>query len=321
MATNIKDSNLFVTRIFEEIRKVIVGQDELIKKVMVCLLADGHVLLEGLPGLAKTMTINSLSKSIDANFKRIQFTPDLLPADVIGTQIYNPKEASFSIKKGPVFTNILLADEINRAPAKVQSALLEAMAERQVTIADQTYQLGKPFMVLATQNPIEQEGTYPLPEAQVDRFMMKILIGYPDKKEERLILDRMGKIAIDNSMQQVSSIEEILTARKMIDDIYISDELKDYIIEIIFATRKGTELSGFGNLIETGASPRATIALTLCAKAYAFIEGRDHVRSNDIKKIAFDVLRHRISVSYEGEAEGITSEIVIQKILDTLPTP
>lgn len=321
MATNIKESNLFVNRIFDEIKKVIVGQDELIKKVMVCLLADGHVLLEGLPGLAKTMTINSLSKCINASFKRIQFTPDLLPADVIGTQIYNPKEASFSIKKGPVFTNILLADEINRAPAKVQSALLEAMAERQVTIADQTYHLGKPFMVLATQNPIEQEGTYPLPEAQVDRFMMKILIGYPDKKEERLILDRMGKIALDNSVQQVASIEDILTARKLIDDIYISDELKDYIIEIIFASRKGTEISGFGSLIETGASPRATIALTLCAKAYAFIEGRDHVRSNDIKKIAFDVLRHRISVSYEGEAEGITSEIVIQKILDTLPTP
>ena len=321
MATNIKDSNLFVNRVFEEIRKVIVGQDELIKKIMVALLADGHVLLEGLPGLAKTMTINTLAKTIDASFKRIQFTPDLLPADVIGTQIYNPKEATFSIKKGPVFTNILLADEINRAPAKVQSALLEAMAERQVTIADQTYFLGKPFMVLATQNPIEQEGTYPLPEAQVDRFMMKILIGYPDKKEERLILDRMGKINVDYPVQRVSAIDEILTARKLIDEIYISDELKDYIINIIFATRKGTEISGFANLIETGASPRATIALTLCAKAFAFIEGRDHVRSNDIKKIAFDVLRHRISVSYEGEAEGITSEVVIQKILDTLPTP
>lgn len=316
-----KDSNLFINSIFEEIRKVVVGQEELVKKLMVGLLADGHILLEGMPGLAKTLTINTLAKTIDAGFKRIQFTPDLLPADVIGTQIYNPKEATFSIKKGPIFTNILLADEINRAPAKVQSALLEAMAERQVTIADESYSLGRPFMVLATQNPIEQEGTYPLPEAQVDRFMMKILIGYPDKKEERMILDRMGKISKEMEVQKVSSVNDILNARNIIDEVYISDELKDYIIEIVFSTRKGTILKGLDAMIEMGASPRATIALTLAAKAYAFIEGRDHVRSNDIKKIAYDVLRHRISVSYEAEAEGVNSETIIQKILDTLPTP
>lgn len=321
MAKDIKESSAFVQRVIDEVKKVIVGQDDLIKKMLVGILADGHILIEGLPGLAKTMAINTLSKTLNADFKRIQFTPDLLPADVIGTQIYNPQESDFSVKKGPIFTNILLADEINRAPAKVQSALLEAMAERQVTIADQTYKLPKPFMVLATQNPIEQEGTYPLPEAQVDRFMMKILISYPDKKEERQILERMGKLHLNNDVNQIANPEDILHARSLVDEIYISDELKDYIVDIIFATRKDGGPKDLESLIESGASPRATIALTLCSKALAFAEGRDHVRSNDIKKIAFDVLRHRILLSYEAEAENIDTETVIQKILDHIPTP
>lgn len=318
---DIKEASAFTQTIFDEIHKVIIGQDELIKKLMVALLADGHILLEGLPGLAKTLTIKTLAQSLNTGFQRIQFTPDLLPADVIGTMIYNPKEASFSVKKGPVFTNILLADEINRAPAKVQSALLEAMGERQVTLGDQTYRLDNPFLTLATQNPIEQEGTYPLPEAQVDRFMLKLKMDYPDKKEERQILDRMGLVNHVSSVNAVANAADILAARMMVDDIYIADELKDYIVDIVTATRPGSLLSGLENQIESGASPRATIALTVTAKALAFIEGRDHVRSNDIKKLAYDVLRHRIILSYEGEAEGITTETVIEKILSTLPTP
>jgi MoxR-like ATPase len=319
--SDVKELSKFCGRMLDEVHKVVIGQDELIKKIMVALLADGHVLLEGLPGLAKTLTIKTLAQTLDTGFRRIQFTPDLLPADVIGTQIYNPRDGSFSVTKGPVFTNILLADEINRAPAKVQSALLEAMGERQVTLAKETYKLDNPFLTLATQNPIEQEGTYPLPEAQVDRFMLKINIGYPDKKEERLILDRMGKVRTDIAIDAVATVDDVLAARAAIDDLYMSDELKDYIIDIIFATRAGTALAGLENVIECGASPRATIALLVTAKAYAFIEGRDHVRSHDIKKMAPDVLRHRIAISYEGEAEGISSEDVVQKILDTLPTP
>lgn len=321
MVTDIQSESRFISEIFDEIHKVIIGQDDVIKRIMIALLADGHILLEGFPGLGKTLAINTLAKTLNTQFQRIQFTPDLLPADVIGTQVYNPKEATFSVKKGPVFTNILLADEINRAPAKVQSALLEAMAERQVTIGDTTYKLDNPFLVLATQNPIEQEGTYPLPEAQVDRFMLKVTIGYPDRKEERQILDRMGKIIGTQEVSQVAGIEQILAARKLVDDIYISDELKDYIIDIVFATRKGSQIEGLENVIECGASPRATIALIITTKALAFIEGRDHVRSNDIKKLAYDILRHRIILSYEGEAEGMTSEDVIGKILSTLPTP
>lgn len=321
MSNDIKSASSLVNDIFNEVHKVIIGQDDLIKKIMVALLADGHILLEGFPGLAKTLTITTLAKTLDADFKRIQFTPDLLPADVVGTQIFNPKEGTFSVTQGPVFTNILLADEINRSPAKVQSALLEAMGERQVTIAKETFKLSAPFLTLATQNPIEQEGTYPLPEAQVDRFMMKVLIGYPDKKEERQILERMGKLKTSTEIKQIASIDEILKMRELVDEIYISDELKDYIVDIVFSTRRGTFLPGLENLIECGASPRATISLVLASKAFALIEGRDHVRSNDIKKLAYDVLRHRISISYEGEAEDITSEDVIKKILDTLPTP
>lgn len=321
MALDIKEASSFTKNIFDEMHKVIIGQDDLIKKLMVALLADGHILLEGLPGLAKTLTIKTLANTLDTDFQRIQFTPDLLPADVIGTMIYNPKEATFSVKKGPVFTNILLADEINRAPAKVQSALLEAMGERQVTLGDTTYTLDSPFLTLATQNPIEQEGTYPLPEAQTDRFMLKLTIGYPDKKEERQILDRMGVIHATEEVKAVASASDILAARVQVDEIYIADELKDYIVDIVTASRPETILPGLENIVESGASPRATIALTVASKALAFIEGRDHVRSNDIKKLAYDVMRHRIIVSYEGEAEGTTSESVIEKILNTLPTP
>jgi len=321
MTTDMKEASGFARNIFDEIHKVLIGQDDLIKKLLVALLADGHVLLEGLPGLAKTLAIKSLAATLNTDFQRIQFTPDLLPADVIGTMVYNPKEATFTAQKGPVFTNILLADEINRAPAKVQSALLEAMGERQVTLGDRTYRLGHPFLTLATQNPIEQEGTYPLPEAQVDRFMLKITIGYPDRKEERQILDRLGRIHANREISQVATIAEVLAARQLVDDIYISDELKDYIVDIVCASRPGTLLAGLENVLEYGASPRATIALTLTAKALAFIEGRDHVRSNDIKKMAYDVLRHRLAISYEGEAEGLTPEAVIGKILATLPTP
>ncbi len=321
MATDIKEASNFAREIFDEMHKVIIGQDDLLKKMMVALLADGHMLIEGLPGLAKTMAIKTLSQTLNTEFKRIQFTPDLLPADVVGTQVYNPKEATFAIKRGPVFTNILLADEINRAPAKVQSALLEAMGERQVTLGEETIKLDNPFLTLATQNPIEQEGTYPLPEAQVDRFMLKVTINYPDKKEERQILERMGRIAAAPNVKQIATIDDILHARELIDDIYISDELKDYIVDIVMATRPETILPGLENIIENGASPRATIALIITSKALAFIEGRDHVRSNDIKKMAHDVLRHRIIISYEGEAESISSEDVISRILSTLPTP
>jgi len=321
MALDIKEASSFTKDIFSEMHKVVIGQDDLIKKLVVALLADGHVLLEGLPGLAKTLTIKTLAQVLNTDFQRIQFTPDLLPADVIGTMIYNPKEAAFSVKKGPVFTNILLADEINRAPAKVQSALLEAMGERQVTLGDTTYNLDNPFLTLATQNPIEQEGTYPLPEAQTDRFMLKVTIGYPDKKEERQILERMGVIHGQEPVKAVASAQDILQARAQVDEIYIADELKDYIVDIVTASRPETILPGLENIVEAGASPRATIALTVASKALAFIEGRDHVRSNDIKKLAYDVMRHRIIVSYEGEAEGISSEKIIEKILSTLPTP
>jgi MoxR-like ATPase len=321
MVMDIQNESDFIRSIFNEIHKVIIGQDDMIKKIMVGLLADGHILIEGFPGLGKTLAIKTLASTLNTGFSRIQFTPDLLPADVVGTQVYNPKEGNFSVKKGPVFTNILLADEINRAPAKVQSALLEAMGERQVTIGEETFVLDNPFLVLATQNPIEQEGTYPLPEAQVDRFMLKVTIGYPDRKDERQILESMGKIQYTHQVSQVAAAADILKARKLVDDIYMSDELKDYIVDIVFATRPGTQLKGLENIIECGASPRATIALIVTSKALAFIEGRDHVRSNDIKKLAYDILRHRIIISYEGEAEGMRSEDVIDKILATLPTP
>ncbi|MEI8314741.1 MAG: MoxR family ATPase [Verrucomicrobiota bacterium] len=318
----IKHESEFVRQLTGEVGKVIVGQKYLIDRLLVGLLADGHVLLEGVPGLAKTLAVKTLSAAIQTNFHRIQFTPDLLPADVIGTLIYNPKDGEFRIKKGPVFANLILADEINRAPAKVQSALLEAMQERQVTIGDQTFKLPDPFLVLATQNPIEQEGTYPLPEAQIDRFMLKISIGYPSKTEEREIMDRMAETGKQFNVQPVVSPEQILRARKTVDLVYMDDKIKNYIVDIVFATRDPKSYKiDIAGLIQYGASPRATIYLALASKAYAFLQGRGYVTPQDVKTIGMDVLRHRVIVSYEAEAEDLTSESVIKRIFDEVPVP
>lgn len=318
----VKQESDFVNTLMYEVGKVIVGQKYLIERLLIGILSNGHVLLEGVPGLAKTMSVMTLAKSLQAGFQRIQFTPDLLPADLIGTLIYNPKSGDFTVRKGPIFTNIVLADEINRAPAKVQSALLEAMQERQVTIGDQTFKLDDPFLVLATQNPIEHEGTYPLPEAQVDRFMFKLNITYPDKKEEREIMERMALTKKDFSVNPVISPKDILRLRALVDEIYIDDKIKDYIIDIVFASRDpkayNLELEEF---IEYGASPRATIYLTLASKAHAFIKGRGFVTPQDVKSIGMDVLRHRIIVTYEAEAEEINSEGIIQKIFDNVAVP
>jgi len=318
----VKQESDFVNTLMYEVGKVIVGQKYLIERLLIGILSNGHVLLEGVPGLAKTMSVMTLAKSLQAGFQRIQFTPDLLPADLIGTLIYNPKSGDFTVRKGPIFTNIVLADEINRAPAKVQSALLEAMQERQVTIGDQTFKLDDPFLVLATQNPIEHEGTYPLPEAQVDRFMFKLNITYPDKKEEREIMERMALTKRDFNVNPVISPKDILRLRALVDEIYIDDKIKDYIIDIVFASRDpkayNLELDEF---IEYGASPRATIYLTLASKAHAFIKGRGFVTPQDVKSIGMDVLRHRIIVTYEAEAEEINSEGIIQKIFDNVEVP
>lgn len=303
----------------EEISKVIVGQKELINRLMIALLADGHLLLEGLPGLAKTLAVNTLAKTISAQFKRIQFTPDLLPADLLGTSIYNPKEGTFSINKGPIFTQILLADEINRAPAKVQSALLEVMQERQVTIAGETFKAPSPYLVLATQNPIEQEGTYPLPEAQTDRFMMKIKIDYPTKNEEREILARMSSLEKKPSVSATLTTDEILEARKIVDQIYIDPAVVDYILSIVDLTRNPP--SDLKTLILYGASPRASIALIQASKAFAFLEGRAFVTPNDVKLIAYDVLRHRIKRTYEAEAEEISPDDLITKLIEKVKVP
>jgi MoxR-like ATPase len=305
-----------------EVGKVIVGQKELIERLIVALIADGHVLIEGLPGLAKTLAVNTLAKVISCDFKRIQFTPDLLPADLIGTSIYNPKEGTFSIKKGPIFTNILLADEINRSPAKVQSALLEIMQEKQVTILGETFKVDPPFMVLATQNPIEQEGTYPLPEAQTDRFMMKVEVNYPTAEEEKEILDRMGKLSNLPKVSEVLTKPEILQARQLVDTIYMDDKVTEYLLNIVIATRDPKRFKvDIDGLVQYGASPRATIALKLASKALAFLSGRGYVTPNDIKNIAYDVLRHRIRRTYEAEAEDITPDMIIKRILDTLYVP
>jgi len=312
----------FIEELTREIGTVIVGQRYMIDRLMIGLLADGHILLEGVPGLAKTMAVRMLAASIRAKFHRIQFTPDLLPADLIGTQIYNPQKAEFSVKKGPVIENIILADEINRAPAKVQSALLEAMQERQVTIGDETFPLDEPFLVMATQNPIEQEGTYPLPEAQVDRFMFKLKITYPSVEEERLIMDRMtvGKVI---SVEARVDPKDIIAARKIVTSIYVDEKVKDYILNIVFATREPAKY-GLGELTELiayGASPRATIYLNLAAKAHAFLKGRGYITPEDIKAIGHDVLRHRIIVTYEAEAEEKTTDDIVQKIFDTIEVP
>jgi len=318
----VKRESEFVRVLTGEIGKVIVGQKYLIERLLIGLLADGHVLLEGVPGLAKTLSVKTLSAAIQTTFHRLQFTPDLLPADVIGTLIYNPKDGEFRIKKGPVFANLILADEINRAPAKVQSALLEAMQERQVTIGDQTFKLPDPFLVLATQNPIEQEGTYPLPEAQVDRFMLKLSIGYPGKQEEREIMDRMAETGKQIITQPVVTPDQILRARKVVDAVYMDEKIKNYIVDLVFATREPKSYNiDVADLIQYGASPRATIYLAIAAKAYAFLQGRGYVTPQDVKTIGMDVLRHRVIISYEAEAEEMTSEDVIKRIFDEVPVP
>ena len=318
----VKEAGAFTRPLFNELGKVIVGQNYLTERLVIGLLANGHVLLEGVPGLAKTLSVKSLAACLNVKFSRLQFTPDMLPADVIGTQIYNPQSGGFTTRKGPVFANLVLADEINRAPAKVQSALLEAMQEKQVTIGDQTYKLEEPFLVLATQNPIEQEGTYPLPEAQVDRFMLKLKIGYPSRAEERQILDLMAHTTNLPSAQAVVTPQQIMEARRVINDIYVDDKVKDYIVDLVCATREPeTYRINVKDFIQLGASPRATICLTLAAKAFAFLRGRGYVTPQDVKSIGMDVLRHRVAITYEAEAENKTSETVIQKIFDELPVP
>jgi MoxR-like ATPase len=305
-----------------EIGRVIVGQEDMIRKLLIGLLSDGHVLLEGVPGLAKTTAVSCLARGIQVGFQRIQFTPDLLPADLTGTQIYHPNDGSFSVKKGPIFSNIVLADEINRAPAKVQSALLEAMQERQVTIGEETFMLPRPFLVLATQNPIEQEGTYPLPEAQVDRFMLKLVVTYPSKTEEREILERMGKTQVTTEIRPVLSPSEIDAAREVIDQIYIDDKIKDYIVDLVTAGRAPEQYAPqLKGLIGYGASPRATIYLAITAKVSAFLAGRGYVVPQDVKDMAPEVLRHRIIITYEAEAEEMTSDDVVKILLDHVPVP
>jgi MoxR-like ATPase len=322
IARAVEERSQGTDRLVEAVERVVVGQRAMVEGLLVGLLTNGHVLLEGVPGLAKTLTVSTLAKAIHANFSRIQFTPDLLPADLIGTLIYNPREGEFTPRKGPIFANIVLADEINRAPAKVQSALLEAMQEKQVTIGDTTYPLEAPFLVLATQNPIEQEGTYPLPEAQVDRFMLKLKIGYPTKEEERRVLDRMATSKPNLDIEPVVSIDDLMQARQTVDMIYIDEKVKDYIVDVVHATRTpdayGIEMTG---LLDFGASPRATIALTLAGKAHAFLRGRGYVTPQDIKSIGLEVLRHRIIPSYEAEAEGLSSDDLVKRVLDHVPVP
>ncbi len=318
----VKNANQFLELVMMESRKVIVGQRYMLDRLMIGLLTGGHILMEGVPGLAKTLAVNTVANSLHMDFKRIQFTPDLLPADILGTLIYNQKEGTFEPKLGPVFSNLVLADEINRAPAKVQSALLESMQEKQVTIGDTTYPLPKPFLVLATQNPIEQEGTYRLPEAQVDRFMLKLNVGYPSKSEERSIMDRFTAREKPAS-KAVASAEEIFKARDVINDIYVDERIRNYIVELIFATRE-PEAHGVGkltDLIEFGASPRAAIAMMNAARAHAFLRSRGYVIPEDIKAVGFDVLRHRISLTFEAEAENINSEEIIQTLFDQIEVP
>lgn len=318
----IEQDSLFIQDLRREMAKVVVGQEELIDALLTSMIGNGHVLLEGLPGLAKTLTIKTLSQVLDSSFQRIQFTPDLLPADIVGTLIYNQKESSFSVRKGPIFANIILADEINRAPAKVQSALLEAMQERQVTIADTTYKLPEPFMVMATQNPIEQEGTYPLPEAQVDRFMFKVNVTYPTKTEELKVLEIMSKQEMPK-VNTIISTDKILAARKTADNIYVDDKIKNYVLDLVVATREPTfrGLAKLKDYIRCGASPRATIFMIQAAKAYAFLNGRGYVTPEDIKAVGFNVMRHRILLTYEAEAENVTSEDILRNIFEAVEVP
>ena len=318
----IQKESSFVDLLTLEMSKVIVGQKHLLESLLIGLLSDGHILLEGVPGLAKTLAVKTLADTIDAKFSRIQFTPDLLPADLIGTMVYSQKKEEFQVKKGPIFANFILADEINRSPAKVQSALLEAMQEKQVTIGEQTYPLDRPFLVLATQNPIEQEGTYPLPEAQVDRFMLKVIIHYPKKEEERIIM-RENIAKIFPHAGKILKPEDILKARDIVKEVYMDEKIEQYILDIVFATRfpEQYKLEKFKNLISYGASPRASIYLSMAAKSYAFIKRRGYVIPEDVRAICHDVLRHRIGLTYEAEAENITSEEIISEILNTIEVP
>lgn len=317
----VKQESIFIDKLMSEVGKVIVGQAYMIERLLIGLLTNGHILIEGVPGLAKTLTVKTLAKTIDLKFQRIQFTPDLLPADLTGTMVYNQKDGNFYPRKGPLFSNFILADEINRAPAKVQSALLEAMQEHQVTIGDTTFLLDEPFLVLATQNPIEQEGTYPLPEAQVDRFMLKIVVTYPDKQEERKILDLMTSNKVPEA-NRVISPQDIIKARDVVNDVYVDDKIRNYIIDLVFATRNpesyGLKLKG---LIEYGASPRASIYLTLAAKAHAFLRHRGYVVPEDVKAIGMDVMRHRVILTYEAEAEELRSEDIVKQVFDEIEVP
>jgi MoxR-like ATPase len=319
----VQEASAWVRPLQQEIGNVIVGQNYLVNRLLVGLLANGHLLLEGVPGLAKTLSLRTLAGAIQAKFQRIQFTPDMLPADIVGTLIYNPRDGTFDTKHGPIFSNLVLADEINRAPAKVQSALLEAMAERQVTLGNETYLLPEPFLVLATQNPIEQEGTYNLPEAQVDRFMLKLVIGYPNRAEELAIQDSMATTAPKLGVTPVVSIEDILRAREVVNTIYMDQKVREYIVDLVLATRdpKAYGLGDLQGFITYGASPRGTINLTIAAKAAAFLAGRGYVTPQDVKNLAIDVLRHRVTISYEAEAESLTSDLVVQRIIDTIPVP
>lgn len=323
LGEKIEKHSAFIDDIYSELNKVIVGQRYMIDRLLIGLLADGHVLLEGVPGLAKTLTVSSLATAISTKFQRIQFTPDLLPADLIGTLIYNQKEMKFTVKKGPIFSNIVLADEINRSPAKVQSALLESMQERQVTIGEETFKLEAPFLVLATQNPVEQEGTYNLPEAQVDRFMLKLKIGYPSKGEELEIMRRMAKTGKKTELKAVVTPEHILEARKVINEIYVDEKVERYIVDLIFATRNPTDynLPDLADLISFGGSPRASINMNLAARAHAFMQHRAYVTPEDVRAITLDILRHRIIPTFEAEAENITTEDIIKKILSNVQVP
>jgi MoxR-like ATPase len=318
----VRENSGWIQPLRDEISRVIVGQHSLVDRLLVGLISNGHILLEGVPGLAKTLVLKTLAGAIHLQFGRIQFTPDMLPADIVGTLIYNPRDGEFSTKHGPIFANLVLADEINRAPAKVQSALLEAMQERQVTLGDVTYRLPDPFFVLATQNPLEQEGTYPLPEAQIDRFMLKVIVNYPNRDEERMILDSMAVAEPSLEVQPVVTGDNIIAARRVVSGIYVDPKVKDYIVDIVLATRDprpyGIDLNGW---VQCGASPRATISLTLAARAVAFLNGRGYVTPQDVKDVAYDALRHRIIVTYEAEAENITSENIIAGILEGMPVP
>ncbi|MEM6287645.1 MAG: MoxR family ATPase [Bacteroidota bacterium] len=323
LTERVADASRFVRPLLDAVGRVVVGQPHMVERLLIGLLTGGHVLLEGVPGLAKTLTVSTLATAVDARFQRVQFTPDLLPADLLGTLVYNQAESTFLVKKGPIFANVILADEVNRAPAKVQSALLEAMQERQVTIGETTFPLPRPFLVLATQNPIEQEGTYPLPEAQVDRFMMKVVVGYPTRDEELSIMRRMSRTTALPEAETVVTPGQILAARGVVDEVYLDGRVEEYIVDLVLATREPTRyrLGDLDGLVAYGASPRASIALGLAARAHAFLQGRAYATPDDVRAIALDVLRHRVAVTYEAEAEEVTSEQIVGRVLDTVEVP